>query len=142
MPSQTDLDQGGTFRQYTDVYMGPSIGWVTIPTSGSILRVTAGGTTAISPGSTLILVNVAALVTLTLPPAAGSAAGAGAVPGSYVLNQIMIVDQGGNAGTTAITINPAGSDTIDGLASISIASAFGALILTPDPVNGNWTISQ
>ena len=63
MPSQTDLDQGGTFRQWTKMYMGPSVGWVPVPVD-AVLEITAGGTYTLARGTSLILLNVNASVTL------------------------------------------------------------------------------
>ena len=66
MPSQLDLDQGGTFRQFQRVWQGPSVGWVIYPFS-AVLEIKTGGTFAISRGTTLIKLNVNASVTLNLP---------------------------------------------------------------------------
>ncbi len=47
MPSQLDLDQGGTFRQYQEVWLGPSLGWQTVPQE-AVFPIIAIGTYAIS----------------------------------------------------------------------------------------------
>ena len=76
MGSQTDLDQGGTNRQYVKQYLGPSVGWVTTPApAASILAITAAGTYTVDRSVTLITVNVAGAVTLNLPKAHTPAAG-------------------------------------------------------------------
>lgn len=138
MPSQTDLDQGGTFRTRTKVWMGPSIGWVEAP--NAILRVTAGGTTVVQPGVGIVTVNFNGAVTIQLPVFKGSAAGAIAIPGPYVNDTVTIIDTGGFATNQPITILAGGTETIDGLASIQITSNFGAFVLQPDPINGGSSI--
>jgi hypothetical protein len=45
---------------------------------------------------------------------------------------------GGNAAANPITINPSAGDTIMGLASIQITSAFGGFVLTPNPTARTW----
>ena len=50
MASQTDLDQGGSFRQYVRRFLGPSVGWVFSP-DDNVLDVTAGGTTTAALGT-------------------------------------------------------------------------------------------
>ena len=53
--------------------------------------------------------------------------------------QVIIKDEGGNAGTNAITIATEGSETIDGASSISIDSNYGALRLHSDGTG--WFVS-
>jgi hypothetical protein len=141
MPSQLDLDQGGTFRQTQSVYLGPSIGWVTGPVT-AILPITVAGTTTVLPGNSLITVNVNAAVTVQLPAAKSNSAGQAAVPGQALAAAIIIVDIGGFAAAHPITILPAGAETIDGQASISLSSAFGAFSLQPNVISGGWTLIQ
>lgn len=144
MPSQTDLDQGGTQRQWARRWLGPSVGWIMVP-EASILNVTAGGTTNVLLGTVLVLVNFAGLVTINLPSAKSSAAGAQALPFTFVGKPITVIDYGGNANTSTqkITIQAlAGAETIDGLASIAITSAFGAFTLSPKTDVGGYTLTQ
>ena len=141
MGSQTDLDQGGTFRSTQRVYQGPSIGWVTSAVS-VILPITTAGPITVQPGNSLVTVNFNGPVTINLPLAKGSAAGAGVIPGQFAVPPLTIVDIGGFAQTGTITINAAGGETIDGLASITITSAFGAYRLQPNVINGGWTLTQ
>ena len=141
MASQTDLDQGGTFRQQQKVYLGPSIGWVTAP-STVILRVTTAGTTTVQLGNSLITVSVNGSVTLQLPLARSNAAGQAAVPGQAVAIPVVVVDIGGFATANPITILPAGAETIDGPASASLSSSYGSFTLQPDVINGGWTLIQ
>src|SRR3974390_369037 len=138
MSSQTDLDQGGTNRQWQRTYMGPSVGWVMGPLQ-NILPVSATGTYTLDPSVSLVEVGVAGPVPIVLPSAANPAAPAGALPGQYVKNPITIVDVGGNAATNNITINPAPGDTVMGLASVKIATNYGGYTLAPVPAQRTWT---
>lgn len=129
-----DLDKGGNVYQKTNVWLGPSLGWFTIPTQ-FITNIQVAGTAILDPTTVLCTVNVAALVTVQLasslqgpfPPGIGREG----MP-------ITVVDIGGNAGTYPITILPLGSDLIDGLGSVQVSSNFGSLVLTPI-VTGGWT---
>jgi len=56
MPSQLDLDMGGTFRQYERYWMGPSVGWVTSPQQ-AVLPITTGGAVPRSGGTNLVTRN-------------------------------------------------------------------------------------
>lgn len=142
MSSQTDLDQGGTFRQQGRVYMGPSLGWQIAPAT-VYLPVTSGGTTTVVPGNTLITVDSPSMSPLIqLPSAKGNTAGAGAVPGTWIPTPITIVDVGGHAGAVGILIVPFAGETIDGLTSITIDSNYGAFVLRPNLVSGGWTLVQ
>lgn len=138
MPSQTDLDQGGTFRQFVRTYLGPSVGWVASP-NVNVVPITAAGTTTIIQGCTLVTVNIAGLVTVQLPSARSATVPAGVAPGTYLGLPVTVVDVGGHAASFAITILPFGAETIDGLSSITISSAFGRISLYPDIANGKWT---
>lgn len=129
-----DLDKGGNVLQQSRVYLGPSLGWFTIPTS-FITAVQAGGTVILDPTTVLCTVNVEALVTIKLasslqgpfPPGIGRQG----IP-------VTVADVGGNASSFTITILPLGSDLIDGLTSVQITANFGSFVLTP-LVLGGWT---
>jgi hypothetical protein len=136
-----DLDQssGAITRQWERVYMGPSIGWLDIP-GQNLQPITAAGTYTIDPSINLVEVNVAGAVTIVLPSCQFPAAGAQAQPRLFANNPITIVDVGGNAATNNITINPAsGAETIMGLSSIKIATAYGGYTLQPVPAQRTWT---
>lgn len=143
MSSQTDLDQGGTRRQMQRVYAGPSVGWQYIPQT-TVLPITAVGTTTVARGMNLITVAVNGLVTVQLPSSLRSPAGAQAIPGQDLIYPTVVVDSGGfaNSTTAKITILPFGSETIDGLASITIEAPYGAFVLRPNVETGGWTLSQ
>lgn len=139
MTSQLDLDQGGTFRQVSRVYMGPSIGWQLAPAS-VILPIIATGTTTAQVGNSLITFNIAAIATVQLFRSRGNAAGAGVVPGTWVPTPIVIIDIGGNAATFNKTILPFAGESFDGLASLVIDSNYGTFVLTPNLDTGVWTV--
>lgn len=142
MASQLDLDQGGTDRQFVKKFLGPSVGWIAIP-DNSFLPVLATGITTLLLGTTLVPVNVDANgVTIVLPSLALPLAPAGVLPMPYARMPITVYDAGGHAGDHPITLEPAAGQTIMGLASIQIASAFGGWSLMPHPENLTWvTIS-
>lgn len=141
MASQLDLDQGGSFRQYTRRWLGPSMGWVFAPVD-NVVPVTASGTTTVLVGTTLVTISVNSDVTIQLPSAkqAQSPAVPGALPGLSLALPITIVDIGGYVDGSSVlyTIMPYGAETIMGLASIDIASPYGGFTLIPDPVLGGW----
>src|SRR5277367_2896530 len=145
MTSQIDLDQGGTFRQWVREYLGPSVGWVTVPAS-NVLSITAAGTYALNLSTTLVEVNVAGAVTITLPSAQGTSSlgGTGGTtdstnPGVAAKYPITIVDIGGHAAANPITIQPiSGGETIMGLASISLSVNYGGYTLQPIPGAKTW----
>lgn len=139
MASQTDLDQGGTFRQFVRRWLGPSVGWQWVP-EDNVLAITAAGSYTAASGTTLVTVNVAGAVTLILPLAAKPSVNAMTQPGGYFALPITIVDIGGNALANNITIQPQGSETIMGLASIALVVDYGSISLFPD-INaspGKW----
>ncbi len=140
MGSQTDLDQGGTSRQWVKTYMGPSVGWVYLPGVNPIPNIIAGGTYTLLPTTTLVQVDVAAPVTIILPSAIRPVVPAGVLPGLFANKPVTIVDIGGFAAANPITINPAsGSENIMGLATIQILSAYGAWTLNPSTIQRGWT---
>lgn len=141
MGSQTDLDQGGTFRQYERYWMGPSVGWVTSPQQ-AVLPITTGGAVSISRGTNLVTVSFNGSVTLNLPSAKASPQSPQAIPGQWVLLPVTVVDIGGFATANPITINPFGAELISGLASVQLASAYGSIILKPILETGGWTLLQ
>src|SRR6266403_1482088 len=130
MGSQLDLDQGGTFRQWTKMYMGPSVGWVSVPID-AVLDILTTGVKTIARGTSLILLNVDANVTINLPSSKASDAGPQAIPGQWVINPVTIVDIGGFASTRTYLIVPFGAETISGLANVQLASSRGTIILNP-----------
>ncbi len=140
MGSQTDLDQGGTSRQFIRQYLGPSVGWVTVPApAASILAITAAGTYTLQPSTTLVTVAVNGAVIINLPKAHTPSAGAQAQPGLFVQQPIVIIDTGGFSFTHPITINPAAGETIMSLASIAINTPYGGYTLKPSDALTGWS---
>src|SRR6266568_2903526 len=138
MPSQLDLDQGGTVRQIQRVYMGPSVGWVNAPAS-VILPITTAGTTVVLLGTTLVTVNVNAAVTIQLPSAKDGGVPAIGLSGPYIKAPITIVDIGGFASAHPITILPAAGENIMGLSQIQITINYGGYTLNPSNAQQGWT---
>jgi hypothetical protein len=138
MPSQLDLDQGGTSREWVSTYLGPSVGWVRLP-SRNLLEITAAGTYTLDPSTNLVHVNVAGAVTIVLPPASNPAVPAGVLPGKYGKIAMGIVDIGGFAAAHPITIQAAAGETVLNAASIQIAANFSGYILYPSNTLKGWT---
>lgn len=138
MSAQIDWDRSGISLQSTRVNLGPSLGWVDV--AGATLTITSAGTFAIPFGISLVNVNVAGSVTIDLPSAKASAAGAMAQPNSFALVPIVVADIGGFAAANPITINAAPGETIVSVASIVIGAAFGAVTLQPDINTALWSI--
>lgn len=140
MSSQTDLDQGGTSRQWNRIYMGPSVGWVYQPGLNPLPTITAAGTYTLGLETTLVQVNCTGLVTIVLPTALNSSVPAGVQPSFYAKRPVTIVDIGGHAGAFSITIQPASvAETIMNLASIQITVNYGAFTLNPSNEQAGWT---
>lgn len=142
MSSQLDLDQGGTFRQTRRVYMGPSVGWVSLPDQ-TLVPITAIGTTTILRGMNLVTININGLVTVQLPSTLRTASPQ-AIPFQSEVYPTVVMDIGGFANTTTskYTILPAAGELIAGLASIAIVAPYGAYVLNPLPDTGGWTLAQ
>ena len=84
--------------------------------------------TPVATDSLLLVASSGGAITISLPSAASR--------NGYPLK---VKDSTGNSLTNNITINRNGSDTIEGLTSIKIATAFGGYYLVP--VTGGWIIS-
>lgn len=143
MGSQSDLDQGGTFRQYIRVWQGPSVGWLTMPVT-AILTITVAGTYTIQRWTNLIKLKVAAgVVNLNLPSSKASVQGPQAIPGQWVYNPVIIVGQQGTEGGAAtINVNANGAELISGLAAVQLATPYGTILLEPILDTGGWTLGQ
>jgi hypothetical protein len=141
MPSQQDLDQGGTFRQYTRVWQGPSVGWVTYPFQ-AVLEIKVAGTVSILRGTNLVKLNINGNVTLNLPSSIASTKTPQAIPGQWVIAPITIVDKGGFAGGVTYNIVPFGAELISGLANVQLAAPYGTIVLEPLLESGGWNLLQ
>lgn len=136
MTSQIDLDQGGTSREWVDAYLGPSVGWVRLP-SRNLLNITAAGTYTLDYSTNLVHVNTTAVVTIFLPSAIDPSVPAGVLPGKFGKVSIGIVDI---SGQPQITIKPATvAETIMSLTQIQINSAYSGFILYPSNALRGWT---
>lgn len=111
----TDLDQSGNGYQQVRVFLGPSLGW-TMQAVKRELDVTAAGSTTITPGSSLILVNCSGLVTLLLPDVTKWVQENAYLPATGFERAVIIKDIGGHAAAFNITVTPFGAQKIDGLA--------------------------
>jgi hypothetical protein len=139
MPSQTDLDQGGTARQTVRTFMGPTIGWVDLPGTFPF-EITVAGTYTLTPDVSLVRVNVAGAVTIILPSAIDPKVPAGVLPGLFAKTTLTIIDIGGNAQANPITLQPAsGAENIMGLPSITISTNYGGFTLKPSNSQKGWT---
>lgn len=139
MPSATDLDQGGTFREWVNTYLGPTVGWVRFQ-QASTQVVKTGGVTTVDLSITLVQVNFNGSVTIQLPSSIVPPATIPAVtiqPSSLLAN-ITISDIGGFAQANPITILPFGSELIFGAALIQITSNYGGYSLKGIPTGG-WS---
>ncbi len=147
MPSQTDLDQGGTNRLWERVYMGASVGWQDIPSknfigsSTSTTAITVAGTYVLDWSTNFVQVNVAGAVTIVLP-ATPLPSVALTQPGRHQRTNITIVDIGNNGQAHPITIQAAAGDTVMGLASIQITTNYGGFVLEPVPAARTWVNAQ
>ena len=150
MPSQTDLDQGGSYRLWETVYQGPSIGWVRVPKRNmwggggtSSTTITTPGTYALDPATNFVQIAVAGAVTIILPSSKLGSGGQGAQPGLDPQTPITIVDIAGNALAHPITIQPINNtETIMGLTQIQITSNYGGFILQPVSRQATWVNAQ
>lgn len=125
------------------MYMGPSVGWIPVPVD-AVLNITAGGTYTIARGTSLILINVNASVTLNLPSSRAAPQGPQALPGQWVINPITVIDIGGfaNPGVVDYNVVPFGAETISGLASVQLTTPRGTIILIPILATGGWNLGQ
>ena len=147
MPSQTDLDQGGTARLWVTQYLGPTLGWVRVPARNAIAdgintaAIRTAGTYNLDLSTNFVQVSVVGAVTIVLP-SAKSKSGI-AQPGLAVAAPVTIVDVGGNAAAHPITIQPiSGAENIMGLTQIQIATNFGGFILEPSNLLAGWVNAQ
>jgi len=137
-----DFDQSGTFREFGNLFLGPSVGPITVPIFSN-LSLTAGGSYFLSKGITRVSVNVAAPVTITLPPSQPVAGGPPAIanPGNHLNWPITIADVGGFAQAFPITIQAMPGDRVEGMPSIQITVNYGGYVFST-PVEGGprvWT---
>lgn len=116
-----DQDQGGHGFQRVRAYLGPSLGWVeelVQPTT----HLTTAGTYVVQPGDSVILVDVAAAVTIDLPDVRLWMQQTAYQPGTAFDRSITIKDFGGNASNFNIVIAPFGQQAIDNIQTSIVVS--------------------
>jgi hypothetical protein len=136
-----DLDQssGAITRHWQRVYFGPSLGWLDIP-GQNVQPITAAGTYTIDASINIVEVAVAGAVTIILPSCVFPAAGPQALTRLFAANPITVVDVGGFAASNNIAIQPNNvGETVMGLASIKITTAYGGFTLQPVSALKTWT---
>ena len=109
-----DLDQSGHGFQRVRTYLGPSLGWkeeFVLPTTD----IRTGGTYTVKPGDSLLLVDVAAIVTIQLPDVRDWVQQNANQPATGFERSIGIKDLGGNAHNFNIIIVPFAQQAIDNL---------------------------
>jgi hypothetical protein len=138
-----DLDQGGIPRIWQRQFLGPSVGWTQSPSDDSTFPINVGGTYNIDRSIRYIPVQTqtAGGVVINLPPAADPAVPAIAMPGPFVNSFIIVTDIGGNLAHLPISIVAQPGETINGNASVQISSAYGYVLLIPNPGNKLWSTS-
>lgn len=110
-----DIDQSGLAWQTAKVWLGPTLGWVmqqVRPTQS----ITTGGATTLQAGASVVFVNIAALVTVNLPPVSQWVLETAYQPNTGFERALWIKDFGGNANAFNITVHPFAGDKIDNLA--------------------------
>ena len=131
MGSQTDLDQGGTSRQWVRTYLGPTLGWKDLPVMPE-LEITSAATLTIPAYASRVLLKAAVKI-INLPSV--SQWMLATLPLANVSpfdRSLWIKDYVGDASTgSPIVINADSPDTIDTLASFSIITQNDLIRLYP-----------
>jgi hypothetical protein len=118
--------QGGTDRRTTTAAIAG------LASSGFVVNTTvveSGSSYTVQPSDTFIIVD----------KTVGSATTINLLPSADKVGFVYIKDGKGDAGTNNITITAAGSDTMDGLGSVTISTNYGLLAVLPNPLGG-WVI--
>ena len=134
-----DLDQSGTSFQRVKVWQGPSLGWTEVFIKPS-QRITTGGVTTLTGGSSVVLVDVAATVTLNLPDVTRWISQPAGQPSTSLERILVVKDFGGHAASFNITIDGFGTQTIDGSLTATISTNFGYLRLYPLNSGAGWFV--
>lgn len=136
----TDLDQSGHGYQRVRTYLGPSLGWkeeFVLPATDIL----TGGTYVVQPGDTLLLVEVAAVVTIQLPDVRTWVQQNANQPATGFERTLTIKDLGGNAANFNIIIAPFGQQAIDNLQqALVLATARANVKLIPLIDMSGWII--
>lgn len=127
----SQLDQGGSNAQWVRTWLGPTLGWAMLPVMPELIVTTAGAYTA-PAFSSRILLN-AAVTSVQLPSVSQWMEATLPLANIAAFDRsLWIKDYAGNASVgNPITITPAGTDTIDGLASFQISTPNDLIRLYP-----------
>jgi len=140
MALPADLDKGGAYSQKLRVWCGPTLGWqdeFVLPT----VTITSGGVTNLPAGVSLLLIDVAATVTINLPSAIVVLQQTSFQPANGIERSIWIKDFGGNAAAFNITVNPFGTEKFDKtLASLTIGQNRQLVRLYPLGDGTGWFV--
>jgi hypothetical protein len=136
-----DLDQSGQGFQRVRTYLGPSLGWKDELVSPST-HITIGGAHTVLPGESLLLVDVAAPVTIFLPDVVKWFQQTDDRPATSFERSIVIKDFGGNAANFNIIVTPFGQQFIDNVqSSLVISTARSAVKLIPLVDLTGWAVA-
>ena len=137
MGSQTDLDQGGTSREWVNTYLGPSDWLGPYCPRVTCWRSLRQEPTPIDYSTNLIHINTTGAVALNLPSAQNTSVPAGVLPGKNGKIAISIVDI---SGAPNVTIDPAAGETIvNSRQSLTLTNAYSGFILYPSNTLKGWT---
>lgn len=135
------LDQGGSNCQFTNVYLGPTLGWARVPVVPEILVTPATAYTVPSYASRILLKG--AVKSVTLPSVSQWMLASLPLANTASFDRsIWIKDLGYNAGTggAAIVITPNGTDQIDAQSSFSIITPGQLIRLYPLTDLSGWYV--
>lgn len=136
----TDLDKGGTGYHRSKVYLGPTLGWVDSPL---IPARTITVTSTVDPGDSVVLVDVAAIVTVNLPDVVEWVKQSFGRPATGYERALWIKDLGGNATAFNITVHPFGGQLIDkSAANVVMNTNFQMIRLYPLFDLSGWYIES
>lgn len=128
-PSDSDLTEGRIYCNSSEhkVYAYLNGAWVDLTTAGAKLAVTtkSGAYTATAFDCVILVDASAAAVTISLPTASGNAGL------TYVIKKI---DSSGNN----VTIDPNGTETIDGATTVTLSSQYSYRMIVSDGTN--WVV--
>ena len=136
-----NLDGGGGNCQWVRTYLGPTLGWVMLPVVPEII-VTSAATLTVPNYASRILLK-AAVTSVLLPKV--SQWMLASLPSANVAafdRSLWVKDYSGNATANPIVFTPNGADTIDGLASWTMATAFDLVQFYPLSDLSGWYVNS
>lgn len=135
-----DLDQSGNAFQQIRVSLGPSLGTVMMQVRPTRF-ITSGGSVTLAAGDSVVMVNVAASVTINLPSVASWIKESAYNPMTAFERAIWIKDLGGNAAAFPITIQPVTLENIDATFNKTLNTAHAIARLYPLPDLTGWFVA-